>query len=158
MEIKKVVVAPGKEESISLKENKVIPNNTNKKKPKQIQLQKLDLGTNPINISSSNEFLNITYIFNFIKTRIKTVLIIIFVLVVFVLFFSLKGIIFNQNDEEIIDVNSLKIIGNNKLINNQTSSSASSNSSSSSSFSSSSSSNYQNISKASSSSNKQVRN
>ena len=29
---------------------------------KQIQLQKLDLGTNPINISSSNEFLNINHI------------------------------------------------------------------------------------------------
>ena len=140
MENKKVVVAPGKEESISLKENKVIPNNTIKKKPKQIQLQKLDLGTNPINISSSNDFININYIFNFIKTRIKTVLIIIFVLVVFVLLFSLKGIIFNQNDEE-IDVNSLKIIGNNKMINNQTSSSSSS-------------SNYQNISNASSSSSK----
>ena len=140
MENKKEVVAPGREESISLKENKVIPNNTIKKKPKQIQLQKLDLGTNPINISSSNEFLNINYIFNFIKTRIKTVLIIIFVLVVFVLLFSLKGIIFNQNDEE-VDVNSLKIIGNNKMINNQTSSSSSS-------------SNYQNISNASSSSSK----
>ena len=140
MENKKEVVAPGREESISLKENKVIPNNTIKKKPKQIQLQKLDLGTNPINISSSNEFFNINYIFNFIKTRIKTVLIIIFVLVVFVLLFSLKGIIFNQNDEE-IDVNSLKIIGNNKMINNQTSSSSSS-------------SNYQNISNASSSSSK----
>ena len=141
MENKKVVVAPGKEESISLKENKVIPNNTIKKKPKRIQLQKLDLGTNPINISSSNEFLNINYIFNFIKTRIKTVLIIIFVLVVFVLLFSLKGFLFNQNDEEIIDVNSLKIIGNNKMINNQTSSSLSSL-------------NNKNISSASSSSNK----
>ena len=141
MENKKDVVAPGKEESISLKENKIIPNNTIKKKPKQIQLQKLDLGTNPINISSSNELFNINYIFNFIKTRIKTVLIIIFVLVVFVFLFSLKGIIFNQNDEEIVDVKSLKIIGNNKMINNQTSSSFSS-------------SNYQNISKASSTSNK----
>ena len=140
MENKKEVVAPGREESISLKENKVIPNNTIKKKPKQIQLQKLDLGTNPINISSSNDFININYIFNFIKTRIKTVLIIIFVLVVFVLLFSLKGIIFNQNDED-IDVNSLKIIGNNKMINNQTSSPSSS-------------SNNQNISNASSSSSK----
>ena len=43
MEIKKEVVAPGKEESISLKENKVLPNNSGKKKkPKQISLQKLD--------------------------------------------------------------------------------------------------------------------
>ena len=138
MENKKVVVAPGKEESISLKENKVVQNNIIKKKPKQIQLQKLDLGTNPINISSSNEFLNINYIFNFIKTRIKTVLIIIFILVVFVLLFSLKGIIFNQNDEEEIVTNNLKNIENNKINNNQT-------------FFSSSAMNYSNISRASSS-------
>ena len=138
MENKKVVVAPGKEESISLKENKVVQNNIIKKNPKQIQLQKLDLGTNPINISSSNEFLNINYIFNFIKTRIKTVLIIIFILVVFVLLFSLKGIIFNQNDEEEIVTNNLKNIENNKINNNQT-------------FSSSPSTNYSNISTASSS-------
>ena len=138
MENKKVVVAPGKEESISLKENRVIQNNIIKKKPKQIQLQKLDLGTNPINISSSNEFLNINYIFNFIKTRIKTVLIIIFILVVFVLLFSLKGIIFNQNDEEEIVTNNLKNIENNKINNNQT-------------FSSSSAMNYSNIISASSS-------
>ena len=138
MENKKVVVAPGKEESISLKENKVIHNDIIKKKPKQIQLQKLDLGTNPINISSSNEFLNINYIFNFIKTRIKTVLIIIFILVVFVLLFSLKGIIFNQNDEEEIETNNLKNIENNKININQT-------------FSSSSATNYSNISSASSS-------
>ena len=138
MENKKVVVAPGKEESISLKENKVVQNNIIKKKPKQIQLQKLDLGTNPINISSSNEFLNINYIFNFIKTRIKTVLIIIFILVVFVLLFSLKGIIFNQNDEEEIVTNNLKNIENNKINNNQT-------------FFSSSAMNYSNISSASSS-------
>ena len=138
MENKKVVVAPGKEESISLKENKVIHNDIIKKKPKQIQLQKLDLGTNPINISSSNEFLNINYIFNFIKTRIKTVLIIIFILVVFVLLFSLKGIIFNQNDEEEIETNNLKNIENNKININQT-------------FSSSSAANYSNISSASSS-------
>ena len=138
MENKKVVVAPGKEESISLKENKVVQNNIIKKKPKQIQLQKLDLGTNPINISSSNEFLNINYIFNFIKTRIKTVLIIIFILVLFVLLFSLKGIIFNQNDEEEIETNNLKNIENNKINNNQT-------------FSSSPATNYSNISTASSS-------
>ena len=138
MENKKVVVAPGKEESISLKENKVIHNDIIKKKPKQIQLQKLDLGTNPINISSSNEFLNINYIFNFIKTRIKTVLIIIFILVLFVLLFSLKGIIFNQNDEEEIETNNLKNIENNKININQT-------------FSSSSATNYSKISSASSS-------
>ena len=63
---KKEVVAPGREESISLKDNKILPKDIGKKKkPKQISLQKLDLGTNPINISSSNEFLDINNIFNF---------------------------------------------------------------------------------------------
>ena len=108
MENKKEVVAPGKEESISLKENKVLPNNTGKKKkPKQISLQKLDLGTNPINISSSNEFLNINYIYNFIKARIKTFLFIIVFISVFIILFSLKDKLFHQEDEEmeIQDIN-----------------------------------------------------
>ena len=108
MENKKEVVAPGKEESISLKENKVLPNNIGKKKkPKQISLQKLDLGTNPINISSSNEFLNINYIYNFIKARIKTFLFIIVFISVFIILFSLKDKIFHQEDEEmeIQDIN-----------------------------------------------------
>ena len=108
MENKKEVVAPGKEESISLKENKVLPNNIGKKKkPKQISLQKLDLGTNPINISSSNEFLNINYIYNFIKARIKTFLFIIVFISVFIILFSLKDKLFHQEDEEmeIQDIN-----------------------------------------------------
>ena len=113
MENKKDVVAPGKEESISLKENKVILNNIIKKKPKQIQLQKLDLGTNPINISSSNGFLDINYIFNFIKIRIRIILLIIFIIFFFVLLFSLKGIMSSHNDEEEIENNDLQVINSN---------------------------------------------
>ena len=113
MENKKDVVAPGKEESISLKENKVILNNIIKKKPKQIQLQKLDLGTNPINISSSNGFLDINYIFNFIKIRIRIILLIIFIIFFFVLLFSLKGIMSSHNDEVENENNDLQVIDSN---------------------------------------------
>ena len=113
MENKKDVVAPGKEESISLKENKVILNNIIKKKPKQIQLQKLDLGTNPINISSSNGFLDVNYIFNFFKIRIRIILFIIFIIFFFVLLFSLKGIMSSHNDEEEIENNDLQVIDSN---------------------------------------------
>ena len=113
MENKKDVVAPGKEEIISLKENKVILNNIIKKKLKQIQLQKLDLGTNPINISSSNGFLDINYIFNFIKIRIRIILLIIFIIFFFVLLFSLKGIMSSHNDEEEIENNDLQVIDSN---------------------------------------------
>ena len=117
MEIKKEVIAPGKEESISLKENKVLPNNSGKKKkPKQISLQKLDLGTNPINISSSNEFLNINYIYTFIKERIKTFLFIILFLSVFIILFSLKDKIFHQEDDELDDIEIKDI---NKLAKNE---------------------------------------
>ena len=128
MENKKDVVAPGKEESISLKENKVILNNIIKKKPKQIQLQKLDLGTNPINISSSNGFLDINYIFNFIKIRIRIILLIIFIIFFFVLLFSLKGIMSSHNDEEEIENNDLQVINSN--INSNSNSNTNSNSNS----------------------------
>ena len=128
MENKKEVVAPGKEESISLKENKVILNNIIKKKPKQIQLQKLDLGTNPINISSSNGFLDINYIFNFIKIRIRIILLIIFIIFFFVLLFSLKGIMSSHNDEEEIENNDLQVINSN--INSNRNSNTNSNSNS----------------------------
>ena len=115
---KKEVVAPGREESISLKDNKILPKDIGKKKkPKQISLQKLDLGTNPINISSSNEFLDINNIFNFIKTRIKTVLFLIFIIVIFVILFSLKNIIFHQTEEEepkTIEIKNISISQNNK--------------------------------------------
>ena len=110
MENKKEVVAPGKEESISLKENKVLPGSENKKKkPTNISLQKLDLGTKPINIASSNNFLNINDIINFIKTRIKTFLIVVVVIVVFVVLFSLKSIIFRQADDDIPESEEIKV-------------------------------------------------
>ena len=115
---KKEVVAPGREESISLKDNKILPKDIGKKKkPKQISLQKLDLGTNPINISSSNEFLDINNIFNFVKTRIKTILFLIFIIVIFVILFSLKNIIFHQTEEEepkTIEIKNISVSDNNK--------------------------------------------
>ena len=115
---KKEVVAPGREESISLKDNKILPKDIGKKKkPKQISLQKLDLGTNPINIASSNEFLDINNIFNFVKTRIKTILFLIFIIVIFVILFSLKNIIFHQTEEEepkTIEIKNISVSENNK--------------------------------------------
>ena len=115
---KKEVVAPGREESISLKDNKILPKDIGKKKkPKQISLQKLDLGTNPINISSSNEFLDINNIFNFVKTRIKTILFLIFIIVIFVILFSLKNIIFHQTEEEepkTLEIKNISVSENNK--------------------------------------------
>ena len=101
---KKQIVAPGKEESISLKENKVLASNeANKKKTNQISLKKLDLGTNPINISTSNTFINYQTILNYIKTRIKTILIIISIIIVFIVLFALKDILFNKPDDEKIE-------------------------------------------------------
>ena len=139
---KKQIVAPGKEESISLKENKVLAANENvKKKSNQISLKKLDLGTNPINISSSNNFINFNKIFNYLKARIKTILIIIAVVIAFIILFSLKDILFNRSDEENIENKDLKVTENKQAssaddkqnINQTNSSSASSFSSASSS-------------------------
>ena len=111
---KKQVVAPGKEESISLKENNVLATPDNKKKKtNQISLQKLDLGTTPINISSSNNIIDFNLIINFIKTRIKIVLAIIAVIFVFIVLFSLKAILFNKNEEEKTEVKGINIPENN---------------------------------------------
>ena len=107
---KKQIVAPGKEESISLKENKVLAaNETNKKKSNQISLKKLDLGTNPINISTSNTFINYHTILNYIKTRIKTIIIIISIIIVFIILIILKDILFNKSDEEKTEVKDLNV-------------------------------------------------
>ena len=111
---KKQVVAPGKEESISLKENNVLATPDNKKKKtNQISLQKLDLGTTPINISSSNNIIDFNLIINFIKTRIKIVLAIIAVIFVLIVLFSLKAILFNKNEEEKTEVKGINIPENN---------------------------------------------
>ena len=108
---KKEVVAPGKEESISLKENKVLPGSENKKKkPANISLQKLDLGTNPINIASSNNFLYFNNIINFIKTQIKVILAIIFVIIILIVLFSLKNIIFYQSEEQKSETKEINVI------------------------------------------------
>lgn len=113
MENKKEVVAPGKEESISLKDNKVLPGNDNKKKkPANISLQKLDLGTKPINISSSNNFPNLKTIINFIKSRIKLILSIILVIFVIIVLISIKSIIFHSNDEEKSEPKNFKVTEN----------------------------------------------
>ena len=69
----------------------------------------MDLGTKPINIASSNNFLNINDIINFIKTRIKTFLIVVVVIVVFVVLFSLKSIIFRQADDDIPESEEIKV-------------------------------------------------
>ena len=111
---KKQVVAPGKEESISLEENNVLATTDNKKKKtNQISLQKLDLGTTPINISSSNNFIDFNLIINLIKSRIKIVLAIIAVIFVFIVLFSLKAILFNKNEEEKTEVKGINIPENN---------------------------------------------
>ena len=105
---KKQIVAPGKEESISLKENKVLAaTETNKKKLNQISLKKLDLGTNPINISKSNKFIDYHSILNYIKARIKTILIIISIIFVFIILFALKNVLFSKTDEEKAEVKDL---------------------------------------------------
>ena len=111
---KKHVVAPGREESISLKENKVLAANDNKKKKtNQISLQKLDLGTAPINISTSNNIIDFNSIINFIKTRIKTVLAQIFVIIVFIILLSLKNVLFNKTEEEQTEAKGINIPENN---------------------------------------------
>ena len=89
-----------KEESISLKDNKEV---ARKKKLKQIALQKINLGTKPINISPSKyyEFFDNTYIGSHIKARIKTISFIAVVIIIFIILFTLKGKFHRQdNDDE----------------------------------------------------------
>ena len=89
---KKEVVAPDKEERISLKDNKEISKEANKKKKsKKISLQKLNLGTKPINISLSNNLIDFNSIITFIKSRIRIILFFIICLVVLICIFALKG-------------------------------------------------------------------
>ena len=98
-ENKKEVVAPDKEESISLKDNKEISKETTKKKKsKKISLQKLNLGTKPINISLSNNFMDFNYIINLIKSRIRLILFILIGLVALICFLALRNNSVNSND------------------------------------------------------------
>ena len=88
-----------KEESISLKDNKEV---ARKKKLKQIALQKINLGTKPINISPSKyyEFFDNTYIGSHIKARIKMISIIAVVVIIFIILLTLKGKFHRQDNDE----------------------------------------------------------
>ena len=103
-----------KEESISLKDNK---ETSKKKKAKQIILENIDLGTTPINISSSKyeflEFLDYQSLPPHIKNRIKMISIIAVVIIVFIILLTLKGK-FHHNNIEISENNN-----NSNLISNK---------------------------------------
>ena len=102
-ENKKEIVAPDKEEIVSLKENenKEIKEGGKKKKSKKISLQKLKLGTKPINISSSNEFIaNFNYIYYFMRSRIRMISTIVIIIVVIIILLTLKGVFHSSSDEE----------------------------------------------------------
>ena len=88
-----------KEESISLKDNKEV---ARKKKLKQIALQKINLGTKPINISPSKyyEFFDNTYIGSHIKARIKMISFIAVVIIIFIILLTLKGKFHRQDNDE----------------------------------------------------------
>ena len=114
--IKKKAEELDKEEKISLKENKESKTKKNqmkelakKKKLKKITLDNIDLGTNPINISSSKyqflEYINLT---PSMKIRIKIISILVVVFIVFIILFTLKGKfhhLFNDDENEIYDNN-----------------------------------------------------
>ncbi len=104
-----------KEESISLKTNKEVKNDTKeismkKRAAKKIALESIDLGTKPINISSSKyDFLNYYNLTPSMKNRIKMISIIVVVFIFFLALFILKGKYHSQYDNE--------VIGNNNFIN-----------------------------------------
>ena len=91
-----------KEESVALKENNETPNKEKKKKKKskKISLEKLNLGKKPINISTSNDFINFKYIYYFMKSRIRMILYIIAGIIVLIILLTLKGLFHSSNEEE----------------------------------------------------------
>ena len=98
---KEVVIAPDKEESVSLKDNKeIIKEGGKKKKSKKISLQNLNLHTKPINISSSNDFIYFTYLTYFIRSRIRIITTIIVAIIVLIILLTLKGIFHSPSEEE----------------------------------------------------------
>ena len=101
---KEVVIAPDKEESVSLKDNKeIIKEGGKKKKSKKISLQNLNLHTKPINISSSNDFIYftyLTYLTYFIRSRIRIITTIIVAIIVLIILLTLKGIFHSPSEEE----------------------------------------------------------
>ena len=107
-----------KEESISLKDDN--KETSKKKKAKQIILENIDLGTTPINISSSKyeflEFLDYQSLPPHIKNRIKMISIIAVVVIVFIILLTLKGK-FHHNNIEISENNNNLISNKNPPIN-----------------------------------------
>ena len=100
-----------KEENVSLKGNKE-KENSKKKKSKKIVLENIDLGTTPINISSSKyDYLDYQNLAPHIKNRIKVISIIAVVVIVFIILLTLKGKFHQINNNEISE--------NNNLIDNQ---------------------------------------
>ena len=99
-----------KEESISLKDNK---ETTKKKKAKQIILENIDLGTTPINISSSKyeflEFLDYQNLPPHLKNRIKMISIFAVVVIVFIILLTLKGKFHQNNNNEISENNNINV-------------------------------------------------
>ena len=94
-----------KEESMALKENNETPKEKKKKKKsKKISLEKLNLGTKPINISTSNDFINFKYIYYFMKSRIRMILYIIAGVIALIILLTLKGLF----SSEVVEENSLK--------------------------------------------------
>ena len=117
-ENKKENVAADKEEIISLKENEnkdlIKEGKTKKKKSKKISLQKLKLGTKPINISLSNNIVDLNYITNFIRSRIRIIITIVVGIIILITLLILKGMFHSQEEEEKKD-----IIVENKDVQNQ---------------------------------------
>ena len=103
-ENKKENVAADKEEIISLKENEnkdlTKEGKTKKKKSKKISLQKLKLGTKPINISSSNNIVDLNYIIYFIRSRIRMILTLVVGIIILITLLILKGMFHSQDEEE----------------------------------------------------------
>ena len=73
---------------------------TKKKKSKKISLQKLKLGTKPINISLSNNIVDLNYITYFIRSRFRMILTIVIGIIILITLLILKGIFNSQDDEE----------------------------------------------------------
>ena len=100
-ENKKEIVPVDKEESISLKENnEITKEKKKKKKSKKISLEKVNLGTKPINISSSDDLINFNYIYYFMKSRIRFIFYILIGIIVFFILLTLKGVFHDETEEE----------------------------------------------------------
>ena len=114
-----------KEENVSLKDNKE-KESSKKKKSKKIVLENIDLGTTPINISSSKyDYLDYQNLAPHIKNRIKVISIIAVVVIVFIILLTLKGK-FHQISNEISENNNLIVNQNTSVSSNKPASSLSS--------------------------------